>query len=54
MEKKEEETNEIEIIMGDGSDLQISPVEDWMNDLKPKSSKNKKKVIIPKEKKVKK
>lgn len=50
MAKKEENKNsqEIEVIIGDDSILNISEVGDCMNDLRPKDSvKNRKKVIIP-------
>lgn len=48
-ENKNQESNEdIEVVMGDGSSLNISEVGDCMNDLRPKDSvKNRKKVIIP-------
>ena len=49
--KEEEENNEIEIVMGDDSTLEISGVEDCMNDLRPKDrQKNKKEIVIPKPK----
>ena len=48
----EDNKKEIEIIDGDGSDLDISPVYEDINDLRPKSTDNKPKdIIIPKEKK---
>lgn len=41
---------EIEVISGDGSNLDISPVHDYLNTVKPKSSKDKPScVIVPKE-----
>ena len=42
----------IEITQGDGSELEISQVFEHLNDAKPKieKTKNKKKIIIPKEK----
>lgn len=54
-EKKEEESeknNEIEIIMGDDSNLEISDVGVCVNDLRPKDhEKKKKEIVIPKTKK---
>lgn len=50
MSEKENKTNseEIEVVFGDDSVLNISAVGDCMNDLRPKDSiKNRKKVIIP-------
>ena len=48
----EDNKKEIEIIDGDGSDLDISPVYEDINDLRPKTTDNKPKdIIIPKEKK---
>lgn len=50
MSEKEKKTNEeeIEVVFGDESVLNISEVGDCMNDLRPKDSvKNRKKVIIP-------
>ena len=50
MSDKENKANseEIEVVFGDGSVLNISEVGDCMNDLRPKDSvKNRKKVIIP-------
>lgn len=49
--KEKEENNEIEIVMGDDSGLEISGVEDCMNDLRPKDrQKTKKEIVIPKPK----
>lgn len=49
--KEKEENNEIEIVMGDDSSLEISGVEDCMNDLRPKDrQKTKKEIVIPKPK----
>lgn len=51
MENKQEDKSieEIEVVIGDNSILNISAVGDCANDLRPKdSSKNKKQVIIPK------
>jgi len=41
----------IEIISGNGKNLNISPVYDHINIEKPKDEKEKKKIVIPKEKK---
>ncbi|MBQ9298060.1 MAG: hypothetical protein IJ223_03340 [Clostridia bacterium] len=41
----------LEIIDGDGSNIDMSPVHVHINSIKPKSNEKKKKVIIPKEKK---
>lgn len=50
-EEKNTENNEIEIVMGDDSSLEISGVEDCMNDLRPKDrQKSKKEIVIPKPK----
>ena len=52
-EKKEniENNDDIEVVIGDGSDLTISDVGDIMNNLRPKDSvTNKKNIIIPKAK----
>lgn len=45
------ETDDFEIIMGDDSNLNISDVGDYVNDLRPKKHDNAKKVVIPKVKK---
>lgn len=52
-EKKEiNKINEIEIVIGDDSNLEISSVGDCMNDLRPKDhDKQKKQIVIPKIKK---
>jgi hypothetical protein len=51
MDKKEDNNLDIEIIMGDDSNLNFSDVEDCLNTLRPKDKENlKKKVIIPKTK----
>ena len=50
MSEKESKINseEIEVVIGDDSVLNISEVGDCMNDLRPKDSvKNRKKFIIP-------
>lgn len=44
MEKKEEE---IEIVIGDDSNLNISDVGDYTSELKPKTNKQKKNFVIP-------
>lgn len=49
-DEKGEKEEEIEIITGDGSDLDISPVYDHIKLDKPNKEKNQK-IIIPKEKK---
>lgn len=47
-----EENNDIEIVIGDDSTLEISDVGDCMNDLRPKDREKKKKgIVIPKTKK---
>lgn len=52
MTGEKEEKKEIEIISGDGSNLDISPVYEHINAAKPKSkSKNQKNIIIPGHKK---
>lgn len=48
-----ENKQDIEVVIGDDSMLNISEVGDFMNDLKPKTSEKKSKnVIIPKNKKI--
>ncbi len=39
--------DEIEIVIGDDSNLQISEVGDYSSDLKPKTNKQKKNFVIP-------
>lgn len=39
----------IEIVTGDGSDLEISPVEEHFNIAKPKPREHKDKIVIPEE-----
>lgn len=46
-----EDKKDIKIISGDGKDLDISPVYDHIDIEKPKEDKEKKKIIIPDEKK---
>ena len=48
--REENQEKEIEIIIGDDSNLSISEVNDYMSELNPDTEK-KKKVIIPTEKK---
>lgn len=50
MEDDKDEKIEIEVVSGDENELEISPVYDHLNDLKPKTEdENKKKeIIIPK------
>ena len=46
-----EEKKSIEVVSGDGSNLDISPVYEHLNDSTPKSSGEKpKNIVIPKEK----
>lgn len=50
--KENNQVEDIEVVIGDDSVLNISDVGDYMNDLKPKTSEKKSKnVIIPKIKK---
>lgn len=42
-----EENKDLEIVMGGESDIEISEVNDMINDLKPNTSKEKKSIIIP-------
>ena len=51
IENEEVKNDEIEIIIGDDSNLDISDVGDCMNSLRPKKHENQKKVVIPKIKK---
>ena len=54
-ENKEDEKKELEIVSDDGSSLDISPVYDHINAVKPKSAKEKPtNIVIPEEKKEKK
>ncbi len=48
---EEKKNKKIEIVSGNGKDLNISPVYDHIDIEKPKDDKEKKKVVIPKEKK---
>ena len=57
MKEKEEENNDldIEVIIGDDSNLNFSEAKDCVNTLRPKNKKNMtNKVIVPKRKKSKK
>ncbi len=47
---EDKNSNKIEIVSGNGKDLNISPVTDYINIEKPKKEKEKKKIIIPEEK----
>ena len=48
--KEESKNKKIEIISGNGKDLNISPVYDHIDIEKPKEDKEKKKIIIPENK----
>ena len=51
-EEDKEEQKQIEVVTGDGSDLDISPVYEHLNAAKPKSIEKKEKdIVIPKENK---
>lgn len=43
--------DKLEIITGDGSDIEMSSVHVHINSIKPKTKENKEKVIIPQNKK---
>lgn len=47
----EKDNKKIEIVSGNGKDLNISPVYDHIDIEKPKEEKEKKKIIIPSDKK---
>lgn len=47
----EKDNKKIEIVSGNGKDLNISPVYDHIDIEKPKENKEKKKIIIPQDKK---
>ena len=51
IENKNSEKKEIKIVSGNGKDLNISPVYDHIDIEKPNTEKEKKKIIIPEEKK---
>ncbi len=42
---------DIKIVNGNGSEIEISPVYDHLNSVKPKTKKDEKKIVIPEEKK---
>lgn len=46
-----DENKKLEIVPGDGKDLDISPVYEHLNNGKPKCNDKPKNVVIPKEKK---
>jgi len=53
-DKKETDSKDIEIVSGDGSDLDFSPVYEHLTSVKPKpkdESEKKKEIIIPEVKK---
>ena len=50
-EKSELEKKEIEVVNGNGKDLDISPVYDHIDIERPDKEKEKKKIFIPEEKK---
>ena len=53
MANEKDNKKEIEVINGDGSNLEISPVYEHINAAKPKSKdKNPKNIIVPKNKKI--
>lgn len=47
-----EKNKKIEVVDGDGSNLDISPVYNHFKDVKPKGKRNDKKIIVPDEKKI--
>lgn len=49
--KRKNNENDIEVVIGDNSELDISDVSDCINNLRPKDSSKKEKIIIPTEKK---
>lgn len=52
MSDEKENKKEIEVVTGDGSDLDISPVYDHIDAVKPKKGDNKpKNIVIPGQKK---
>ena len=50
-ENPENKEKKIEIVIGNGKDLNISPAYDHIDIEKPKEEKEKKDIVIPKEKK---
>lgn len=51
MADEKEEKKEIKVVSGDGSNLDISPVYEHIEAVKPKKEKKPKNIIIPGEKK---
>ena len=51
MSEQENENKEIEVVKGDGSELEFSPVYEHLNAAKPKPKDEKKNIIIPEVKK---
>jgi len=51
MDNEEEEKKEIEVVNGDGTEIEISPVYDHIILDKPNKNEKKEKIVIPKEKK---
>ena len=51
MEDEEKKEKKIEVVIGNGEDLNISPAYDHIDIEKPKEDKEKKDIIIPVEKK---
>ena len=49
MDENEEEKRDIDVISGDGSEIDISPVYDHVILDKPNKNKKKDKIVIPKE-----
>lgn len=47
MSEDKEGKKDIEVVTGDGSELDVSPVYEHINDVKPKSDEKKGKIIIP-------
>lgn len=47
-----EKNKKIEVVDGDGSNLDISPVYNHFKDVKPKGKRNDQKIIVPDEKKI--
>ena len=50
--KMSEKNKKIEVVDGDGSNLDISPVYNHFKDVKPKGKRNDQKIIVPDEKKI--
>jgi len=51
MSEDNKKDEELEIVIGDDSNLNISEVGDCINNVRPKNSEKKKQVVIPKSKK---